>query len=146
MVNPVPGDWGWTDGAAGLDWAYNSDPKAHNYSLAYARGRQLGLSHEDAVQSAQRQTYGRVLSQYPQPESERNRQWSTAPLSSPLPALQAVIEQAEQSAPPQGVSGRRMAMRFGVPALGVLLGLYGISALSQPEAEVRQEEYVGGAY
>lgn len=141
VSQPVPGDWGWNGPAAELRWDYNSDPAAHNYSLTYLKLRQLGASHEDALQGAQRRTYGEVRSKNPEPESAYNRAWASTPTSSPLPALRAVIEQAEATQKPMGSMGRRMAMRWGVPMAGGLLGLYGLAALVQPREELRQESY-----
>jgi len=140
------GDWGWTGDAAEMEWQYAQRPGDHNYSIAYAKARQLGIPHELAVQSAQRQVYGEVRSQYPEPESARNRNFGVKPLHSTLPALasqQAVVEELEASAAVQGPSGRRMAMRYGLPVLAALGGMYGIAALSQPRAEVEQESDAG---
>ena len=142
------GDWGWTGDAAAMDWQYAQKPGDHNYSIAYARARQLGIPHELAVQSAQRQVYGEVRSQNPEPESARNRNFGVKPLYSTLPALaaqQAAVEELEAAPVMQALSGRRMAMRYGLPALAALGGLYAISALSQPGAEVEQENYAGVA-
>lgn len=144
MSKPVPGDWGWSGPAAELSWDYNSDRAAHNYSLAYRKLRQLGVAHEDAVQGAQRQTYGQVRSQNPELESTRNRAWAFTQMSSPLPVLPAVraaVEQAQEVQPQAGVNGRRMAMRWGLPLAGGVLGLYGLTALLQPRAEVEAEGY-----
>lgn len=138
------GDWGWTGDAAEMEWQYAQRPGDHNYSLAYAKARQLGIPHELAVQSAQRQVYGEVRSQNPEPESARNRNFGVKPLYSTLPALasqQAVVEELEASPVTQGPSGRRMAMRYGLPALAALGGLYAMSALTQPRAELEQESY-----
>jgi len=55
-----------------------------------------------------------------------------------LPAVEAAVEQAKNSRVPFGPSGRRMALRYGVPTLGALLGLYGLAALtdgSEPQRE-----------
>lgn len=136
------GDWGWTGDAAAMDWEYAQRPGDHNYSIAYARARQLGVPHELAVQSAQRQIYNEVRSQNPEPENARNRNFGVKPLYSTLPALatqQAAVEELEQAPLPVALSGRRMAMRYGLPLLGALAGVYGISALSQPRAEVEQQ-------
>jgi hypothetical protein len=141
LMKPVPGDWGWSGPAAELDWDYNSNPTAHNYSLAYRKLRGLGVDHELAVQGAQQRIYGRVLSKNPEPENARNRNFGVGPLSSPLPALRAAIEQAEAAQSEKGMSGRRMAMRWGLPVAGGVLGLYGLTALLQPRAEVEPEEY-----
>lgn len=140
-MKPVPGDWGWSGPAAAMDWDYNSDPTAHNYSLAYRKLKRLGIDHELAVQGAQRQIYGRVLSKNPEPENASNRDFGVGPLSSPLPALRAAIEQAEESQPERSPSGYRMAMRWGLPLAGGVLGLYGLTALLQPRAEQREESY-----
>jgi len=140
------GSWGWTGEAAELDWDYPLDPARYNYSLAYAKARQLGIEHEDAVQSAQRQVYGAVRSKNPEPENARNRAWGARPLYSTLPALaaaQAAVEELEVAPVPQAPSGRRMAMRYGLPALAALGGVYALSALSQPRAEVEQANYAG---
>lgn len=153
----IPYPWRWTGDAAEMEWQYEQRPGDHNYSIAYARARQLGVPHELAVQSAQRQVYGKVRSKNPEPENERNRNFGVKPLYSVLPALQAqaqaaqeqqqvqaeVVQELEQAPTPQTSSGRRMAMRYGLPLLGALAGVYGIAALSQPRAEVRQEEYAG---
>ena len=141
MSKPVPGDWGWSGPAAELTWDYNSNPTAHNYSLAYRKLRGLGVDHELAVQGAQQRIYGRVLSKNPEPENASNRNFGVGPLSSALPAFKAAIEQAEAVQPDKGLSGRRMAMRWGLPIAGGALGLYGLTALLQPRAEVEQEEY-----
>ena len=138
------GDWGWTGNAAEMDWEYAQRPGDHNYSIAYARARQLGVPHELAVQSAQRQVYGEVRSRNPEPENARNRNFGVRPLYSTLPALaaqQAAVDELEQAPVPVAPSGRRMAMRYGLPALAALGGLYAISALSQPRADVVQEGY-----
>jgi hypothetical protein len=140
-MKPVPGDWGWSGPAAAMDWDYSSDPTAHNYSLAYRKLKRLGIDHELAVQGAQRQIYGRVLSKNPEPESESNRNFGVRPLSSPLPALRAVIERAEAERPQTSQSGRQMAMRWGLPIAGGVLGLYGLTALLQPRTEVEEERY-----
>jgi hypothetical protein len=156
MTNALPGDWGWTGPAAELRWDYVQDPARHNYSLAYVRSRQLGRSHEEAVQEAQLQVYRKVRSKNPEPENDHNRTWAITQLASTLPALQAaaasegdplpvVIHEAASTPVPTGVSDRRMAMRWGLPALGVLGGLYGMSALVQPREDVRQESYSGTA-
>ena len=141
MSKPVPGDWGWSGPAAAMEWDYNSDPTAHNYSLAYRKLKRLGIDHELAVQGAQRQIYGRVLSKNPEPESASNRNFGAGPLSSSLPALRAVIERAEAERPQTSRSGRQMAMRWGLPITGGVLGLYGLTALLQPRAEVEEERY-----
>lgn len=52
-----------------------------------------------------------------------------------------VVEEMKQQEPPWGPQGRRMAMRYGAPTLGALLGLYGLAALTgnnnaQSEREV----------
>jgi hypothetical protein len=140
------GDWGWTGEAAELDWYYPLDPGRYNYSLAYAKARQLGIEHEAAVQSAQRQVYGAVRSKNPQPENADNRSWSAKRLYSTLPALgaaQAAVEELEAAPVPQAQSGRRMAMRYELATLAALGGVYALSALSQPRAEVEQENYAG---
>ena len=140
------GDWGWTGDAAAMDWQYAQKPGDHNYSIAYARARQLGVPHELAVQSAQRQVYGEVRSQYPEPESARNRNFGVKPLHSALPALaaqQAAVEKLEAAPVVEAPSGRRMAMRYGLPALAALGSVYAIAALNQPRAEVEQESYAG---
>ena len=141
MMRPVPGDWGWTGDAADLIWDYNSDPTAHNYSLAYRKLKRLGVDHELAVQGAQQRIYGRVLSKNPEPESASNRNFGVGPLSSPLPALRAAIDRAEASQPERSPGGYRMAMRWGLPITGGVLGLYGLTALLQPRAEQREESY-----
>lgn len=140
-MKPVPGDWGWSGPVAAMDWDYSSDPTAHNYSLAYRKLKRLGIDHELAVQGAQRQIYGRVLSKNPEPESASNRNFGVGPLSSSLPALRAVIERAEAERPQTSRSGRQMAMRWGLPIAGGVLGLYGLTALLQPTAEVEEERY-----
>ena len=135
------GDWGWTGEATALDWNYAQDPARYNYSIAYAKARQLGIGHEEAVQSAQRQVSGVVRSKNPEPESARNRAWGAKPLFSTLPALaaqQAVVEELETAPVPRAPSGMRVAMRYGLPALGGLGGLYVLSALGQPGAELER--------
>jgi hypothetical protein len=55
-----------------------------------------------------------------------------------LPAVEAAVEQAKNSRVPVGPSGRRMALRYGAPTLGALLGLYGLAAVtggSEPQRE-----------
>lgn len=47
-----------------------------------------------------------------------------------LPAVEAAVEQAKNSRVPFGREGRRMAMRYGLPTLGALLGLYGLAAVT----------------
>jgi len=142
------GDWGWTGDAAEMEWQYAQRPGDHNYSIAYARARQLGVPHELAVQSAQRQVYNEVRSKSPEPESARNRNFGVKPLYSTLPALaaqQAAVVELEASPAVQGPSGRRMAMRYGLPALVALGSVYAIAALNQPRAEVEQESYAEAA-
>lgn len=63
------------------------NPKAARYSLAYAVLRQQGNSHEEAVQGAQLEAYGRVISTNPQPENLNNWKWAGVPLSTPLASL-----------------------------------------------------------
>lgn len=136
------GDWGWAGEAAGLEWDYPLDPARYNYSIAYAKARQLGIGHEDAVQSAQRQVYGAVRSKNPEPEIARNRAWGAKPLFSTLPALtaqQAAVEELETAPVPRAPSGMRVAMRYGLPALAGLGGVYAVSAMLQPRAELEQE-------
>lgn len=140
MSKPVPGDWGWSGPAAELTWDYNSNPTAHNYSLVYRKLKRLGVDHELAVQGAQQRIYGRVLSKNPEPENASNRNFGAGPLSSSLPALRAVVEQAEEVQPQTGFNGRRMAMRWGLPIAGGALGLYGLTALLQPRGEVEEED------
>ena len=138
------GDWGWAGEAAGLEWDYPLDPARYNYSIAYAKARQLGIGHEDAVQSAQRQVYGAVRSKNPEPEIARNRAWGVKPLFSTLPALaaqQAVVEELETAPAPRAPSGMRVAMRYGLPTLAALGGIYAVSALTQPRAEVEYESH-----
>lgn len=151
----IPYPWRWTDEAAELEWDYPLDPARYNYSIAYAKARQLGIDHELAVQSAQRQVYGKVRSKNPEPENERNRNFGVKPLYSVLPALQAqaqavqeqqqvqaeVVQELEQAPTPKTISGRRMAMRYGLPLLGALAGVYGIAALTQSRGEMEQDKY-----
>lgn len=57
---------------------------------------------------------------------------------------QVATQEMAQAEKPRGLHGTRMAMlKYGLPALGGLGGLYGIAALTQPRAEVEQEEYAG---
>ena len=139
------GDWGWTGEATALDWNYAQDPARYNYSIAYAKARQLGIGHEEAVQSAQRQVSGVVRSKNPEPESARNRAWGAKPLFSTLPALaaqQAAVEELETAPVPRAPSGMRVAMRYGLPALAALGGIYAVSAMLQPRTEVQQSQFV----
>lgn len=220
-----PADIQWTGKAAHPFWdgyARNmEDPGALDHDLVYARLRQLGLGHEDAVQGAQRRR-GRSTTN-PELENDFNRYMSRMPLSMPIEqkpfsvedylALAAAVNQAQAAEPvvdaaaaamnpnrrglnsadrkvaimqilmaanpaageqagpapvvitpgsgagtagpsvaevveevantptPRGPSGRRMAMRYGLPALGALIGLYGAGAVvnannQQPQPEM----------
>lgn len=56
------------------------------------------------------------------------------------PQLEAAIEEMAQQVPEKGVSGRRMAMlRWGLPALGGALGLYGLGAMANANAQDERE-------
>lgn len=57
-----------------------------------------------------------------------------------LPAVEAAVEQAKNSRVPIGPSGRRMAMRYGAPTLGALLGLYGLAALTDGSRDTDFQE------
>lgn len=117
--------------------------RERDFDIAYAMARQSGLSHEASTWKAQETVYGRRLSKAVGVETEQNSAVARMPLSSPLPAVQAAVEQMQRSPRVVLPSGRQMAMRYGLPALGVLLGLYGIEALQdEPEpvaAAVLQE-------
>lgn len=123
-------------GAADVAAAAGNYQRERDFDIAYALARQSGLSHEASTWQAQETVYGRRLSKAVGVETEQNSAVARMPLSSPLPAVQAAVAQLEQSPQPVLPSGRRMAMRYGLPALGVLLGLYGLEAL-QPEPELR---------
>jgi hypothetical protein len=56
-----------------------------------------------------------------------------------LPAIEAAVADAQNSRVPTGPSGRRMALRYGLPTLGALLGLYGLAALT--DGSESQREY-----
>lgn len=86
-MRPRADDWGWTGPATRMTWDYAVRPGEYDISLAIARLRQLGLSHEDAVQGAQRHVYGKVHSRQPGPESEYNRRWAFTPLAESLPVV-----------------------------------------------------------
>lgn len=58
-------------------------------------------------------------------------------------ARQAAVEEISGADTPRGPSGRRMAMRYGLPALAALGSVYAIAALNQPRAELEQESYAG---
>lgn len=55
------------------------------------------------------------------------------------PSVEEVIEEVASTPPPSGMSGRRMAMRYGLPALGALLGLYGLGAVANANARDERE-------
>ena len=127
---------GWTDRV----WRYLSglDAKTRDYSLAYAGARQQGLDHEQAVRVAKIINNQPNADQGVQPESVYNRRMLLLPLSSPLniPDLPAQEQRAEALARapiPQTESGLRMAMRYGLPALGGALGAYALMALMNPK-------------
>lgn len=130
---------------------YQQDPKRYDYSLAYANALQrYGLDHEEGVEVA------RILAQTANrggavmPESIENRRMAVLPLSSPvkvvapqqqsatgsqlnIPAAQEqkqAVAALEQAQTPVGESGMRYAMKYGLPALGVLLGAYGLGAMA----------------
>ena len=115
--------------------------KERDFNLAYAAARQRGLSHEESTWAAQDVVYGRRISTAVGAETAENSRVAKMPLSSPLPALKTVIEKAESAEPAAGLSGRQMAMRWGLPLGGGVLGLYGLTALLQPRAEQREESY-----
>lgn len=108
--------------------------RERDFDIAYALARQAGLSHEASTWQAQETVYGRRLSKAVGVETAQNSVVARMPLSSPLPAVQAAVEQMQRSRVPVLPSGRRMAMRYGLPALGVLLGLYGLEALQDEPA------------
>lgn len=218
-----PADIQWTGKAGHPFWdgyARNmEDPGALDHDLAYARLRQLGLGHEDAVQGAQRRR-GRSTT-IPEPENDFNRFMSRMPLSMPIgqkaftvddylalaaavnqaqaakpvveaavapmnpnrrglnnadrkaaimqilmaanpagaeqagpvpvvitpspgagaagPSVAEVVEEVASTPTPSGPLGRRMAMRYGLPALGALLGLYGLGAVANANARDERE-------
>lgn len=153
---------GWQDDIyADYESNYSLPEKqaALEYSLIYARERQdKGKSHEEAVESARQEMSSRYYQGRPEaaerlpevmPESAYNRRMDLLPLSSPLniPTPQQVEQQQqvvrvmEQTPVPQSESTMRMAMRYGGPVLGALLGIYGLAALTDPP----REEQRGGA-
>jgi hypothetical protein len=107
--------------------------RERDFNLAYAAARQRGLSHEASTWAAQELVYGKRRSRGVGAETAENAAVAQMPLSSPLPAVQAAVAQMEAGRVPVGGSGRRMALRYGLPALGVLLGLYGLEALDRDE-------------
>lgn len=136
----------------------NNGSNDWKYSLTYAYLRQQGLPHEDAVQGAQVEAYGKVRSETPLPETERNWRWAGVPLQSelatPLASLlsdrpataQAVAEEVEANAeriaaamqektpalPERTRSGKRLAGGYAVTGGLGLLGLLGLAALTDP--------------
>lgn len=60
------------------------DNTTNKYALAYAHGRQEGLSHEEAVQAAQLEAYGKIRSENPLPENAGNRRLAELQLSMPV--------------------------------------------------------------
>ena len=53
---------------------------------------------------------------------------------------QVATQEMAQAEKPRGLHGTRMAMlKYGLPALGVLGGLYGVAALTQPRSEEERE-------
>jgi hypothetical protein len=231
-----PANIDWTGKAAHSFWdgyaKWLMDPAAMEHDIAYARLRQDGFTHEQAVRGAQA-IRSRPVSQNPEPENGWNRDMARMPLSMPIPepavsdeavkaiaaaAIQEAAEQAPQPSkkkrfpgnaeqrqrfvaaqqgvtqaqellalrgvleamaagnyaqpeptrlpvvitpgpgagaagpsveevikevastpPPSGMSGRRMAMRYGLPALGALLGLYGLGAVANANARDERE-------
>lgn len=138
---------GWQDKVYGdFEKNYGGDPRAFDYSLAYAQARQMhGLSHDEAVETA------RIIAEVGEkgggvmPESIYNRRMEVLPLSSPLniPAMQEqaqAVKTMQQAATPTGQSGMRMAMKYGLPALGVLIGAYGLGGLMSQRQEPRQQD------
>lgn len=132
--------------AEDIDAAAGAAARERDFELAYAAARQRGLSHEASTWAAQEVVYGRRLSKGVGAETAANAATARMPLSSPLPAVQAAVAQMQASEVPVVPSGRRMAMRYGLPALGVLLGLYGLEALGrdQPESVYLPEAEVAG--
>lgn len=65
--------------------------------------------------------------------------FNTPPPSNTIKAVEhqkAVVEEMEQTPVPQSNSRMRMAMRYGLPTLGALLGVYGLASLTgQPPKE-----------
>lgn len=134
---------GWQEKVYGdFESNYAGDPRAHDYSLAYAQARQMhGLSHEEAVEVARivgevGERGGGVM-----PETVYNRRMEVLPLSSPLniptaQEQQQVVKTLQATETPVSQSGMRMAMKYGLPTLGVLLGAYGLGALtSRPQEQ-----------
>lgn len=120
--------------------------RENEYDIAYIRGRQADLSHEEATQAAQKAVYGEVRSEKVGVETPANSAMARTPLSSPLPAVRAAVEQLEASEPVVLPSGVRMAMKYGLPSLGILLGLYGLDAISNPpEYESENRSQAAGA-
>lgn len=120
--------------------------RENEFEIAYARARQSGLSHEDSTQAAQQAIYGEVRSEKVGVETPANSTAAQMPLSSPLPAVKAVVEQMEASQPVVLPSGVRMAMKYGLPSLGILLGLHGLDAISNPpEYESGNRSQAAGA-
>ena len=124
--------------------------QALDFSLAYAQARQsLGMGHEDAVRVARVATEAspEKLASEVREENSWNRRMAVLPLSSPLniptpqqvEQQQQVVQELEQTPVPQSESRMRMAMRYGAPVLGALLGVYGLAALTgQPREEERE--------
>lgn len=106
--------------------------RENEFEIAYARARQSGLSHEDSTQAAQKAVYGEVRSEKVGIETPANSAAARMPLSSQLPAVKAAVEHMESKQAVVLPSGVRMAMKYGLPSLGILLGLYGLDELSDP--------------
>jgi hypothetical protein len=70
-----PNEWETYANNGSNDW---------KYSLTYAYLMQQGLPHEEAVQGAQMEAYGKVRSQKPLPMTESNWRWAGVPLQSEL--------------------------------------------------------------
>ena len=119
--------------------AVNRAAIERDFDIAYAIGRQQhSLSHEEATQFAQKVVYGEVRSNQVGREVSGGDPRARIPLSSPLPE---VVQEMVASPIPTAPSGRRMAMRYGLPSLGALLGLYALEAMPEnveQESDLRE--------
>jgi hypothetical protein len=136
----------------------NNGSNDWKYSLAYAYLMQQGLPHEEAVQGAQMEAYGKVRSQKPLPITESNWRWAGVPLQSELAtplasllsdrpgAAEAVADEVKANAEKIATAvqekrpalseytptGRRLAGGYAVTGGLGLLGLLGLAALTDP--------------
>ena len=113
-----------------------SEPLPERGPQAYRQDELEEIAARNAI-AAMLRRQGRTDEQISELLSVRDAVGAEQPTNQ-LPAVQAAVESAKNSRVPLGPSGRRMALRYGAPTLGALLGLYGLAALtggSEPQRE-----------